>query len=578
MATSSTVGGTSAFVQEKDSLARTVAKDRVFLKDRLVFSSVADRDLVFPKGKSDSIDPVVVYEGYLTKRGTEKIIKRSNRRYCFLLESVFIVAKEWRQDKVQVRQCIPLEHASLHDCEGDDVSGQHKYTGTFKLIAPDFGRDFIFRAHPGRVEKDKWISALRSCFAEVRAPAKKAESKQHGRRGWQHNFASGTVYSYAVEGNLEKLIDLIKLYRGDKKQNEHGGEGQSSSGGGGGQNGRSAEQDEGWNVNAPDEDGATVLHLAVEYEHDRVVDYLLGNRVKGAALGVDVNACDYSLMSPLHYAAMRGNDKLVVELLKNGANYEARDIEDRTPLFSCVASAFSANVHTAAAPSIRQSNDPDAQDEEMDGAAGDTKIEKLIKCGELLLKAGADPDLFDQSGDSILMTASESNCTEAIQLLLSNGASSQLRRDSDRATALHLACARRARELCLPVIESLVRSGGRALLGMKNDKGETALLTVLNSPACLCGSKEGVRAARFLVNHGAVVDKEVHAIAGGLFTSAKGKGRSRGAAKKKSANKNVTIQHAPNVHGLEIQVPPKEKSTPDQSPGAGYTESPRSFA
>ena len=115
-------------------------------------------------------------------------------------------------------------------------------------------------------------------------------------------------------------------------------------------------------------------------------------------------------------------------------------------------------------------------------------------------------------------------------------------------------------------------------LGMKNDKGETALLTVLNSPACLCGSKEGVRAARFLVNHGAVVDKEVHAIAGGLFTSAKGKGRSRGAAKKKSANKNVTIQHAPNVHGLEIQVPPKEKSTPDQSPGAGYTESPRSFA
>ena len=138
MAAVVTVGRTDTLVQNNQSLAR---KDHLFLKNRLVFNNVADRKLVFPRGVLDAIEPVVIYEGHLTKRGTEKIIKRSNTRYCFLLENVFIVAKEWRQEKVQVRQCIPLENVSIHDCEGDDTSGQHKYAGTFKLIAPDFGRD-----------------------------------------------------------------------------------------------------------------------------------------------------------------------------------------------------------------------------------------------------------------------------------------------------------------------------------------------------------------------------------------------------------------------------------------------------
>ena len=115
------------------------------LHNRLVFLKQADRHLVF-EGNGD--EPVVELEGYLTKLGTESFVKRSHSRYCLLLADILLVTNELKNGKVQVRQCVPLENVTVRDCEG---------RSDFMLMAPDYGRDFAFRTHSGRFEKDEWI-------------------------------------------------------------------------------------------------------------------------------------------------------------------------------------------------------------------------------------------------------------------------------------------------------------------------------------------------------------------------------------------------------------------------------------
>ncbi len=78
-------------------------------------------------------------------------------------------------------------------------------------------------------------------------------------------------------------------------------------------------------VNLPEDDGLTPLHLAAENCHTNVVVLLLE---KGAKLGVKGNDDE----TPLHLAAQEGCADVVAILLTKGAEIDARDRQGRTPL------------------------------------------------------------------------------------------------------------------------------------------------------------------------------------------------------------------------------------------------------
>ena len=78
-------------------------------------------------------------------------------------------------------------------------------------------------------------------------------------------------------------------------------------------------------LNLPEDDGLTPLHLAAENCHTNVVVLLLD---KGAKIGVQAKNSD----TPLHLAAQEGCVDVVAILLAKGAEINARDSQGRTPL------------------------------------------------------------------------------------------------------------------------------------------------------------------------------------------------------------------------------------------------------
>ena len=78
-------------------------------------------------------------------------------------------------------------------------------------------------------------------------------------------------------------------------------------------------------VNLPEDDGLTPLHLAAENCHTNVVVLLLN---KGAKIGVQGSDNE----TPLHLAAQEGCTNVVAILLEKGADMNARDKQGRTPL------------------------------------------------------------------------------------------------------------------------------------------------------------------------------------------------------------------------------------------------------
>jgi len=78
-------------------------------------------------------------------------------------------------------------------------------------------------------------------------------------------------------------------------------------------------------LNLPEDDGLTPLHLAAENCHINVVVLLLD---RGAKLGVQGKDNE----TPLHLAAQEGCADVVEILLAKGADINARDKQGRTPL------------------------------------------------------------------------------------------------------------------------------------------------------------------------------------------------------------------------------------------------------
>lgn len=195
--------------------------------------------------------------------------------------------------------------------------------------------------------------------------------------------------------------------------------------------------------------------------------------------------------TPLHIAALRSNDVAVIHaLLRAGADINARDAGGTTPateaagnnhgnaeIFATLVDAGGIWDHTAVHAGAVNSNDalfpmlveagadPNARAGTLRGtpfhmAAADCGTRRGV-CSSLaaripiLVDAGADMQLRDARGDTVLHYAARQNGAEAVEALLSAGMDIDARND-DGATPLHLAA---GAEHGLGAVSTLLQAG-----------------------------------------------------------------------------------------------------------------------
>jgi len=214
--------------------------------------------------------------------------------------------------------------------------------------------------------------------------------------------------------------------------------------------------DEGIDVNARDEDGRTLLHVAADCSQKEVVKLLLDK-------GADVNAETHSRWSvsgltPLHEAAGGGDHAVAELLIDGGAQVDARDSAGRTALHVAV-------------------------------------VNRRYEAAKLLVHRGADVNLRDEDGDSPLYLAVTSGDGSIAQLLIAAGADIKERGPRDQ-TLLHTAV------LSLDAFESGDTVSPLIAAGVDVNASAASGFTALHYAA-----REGyMRAAELLVAHGANVN------------------------------------------------------------------------
>lgn len=192
--------------------------------------------------------------------------------------------------------------------------------------------------------------------------------------------------------------------------------------------------------------GATPLSAAVSRGSERVVSVLVAH-------GVDIDQPLPSGATPLMVACALGNDHLVQVLLVRGASALAQDDLGNTPLHAAAQFAFAADDAAAASRMFDRLLDAGAP---VDAANRDGQTPLLLllgaaiatgtrspnrELGELvarLIHRGADLDLQDRRGVSVLHAAAMHGMRDIAERLLKAGADAR-RRDSLARTAHEVA-------------------------------------------------------------------------------------------------------------------------------------------
>ncbi len=77
----------------------------------------------------------------------------------------------------------------------------------------------------------------------------------------------------------------------------------------------------------PRGDPELVLTTAIYYGHEIMVRFLLAH-------GFDPNLSDVECWTPLHFVAIRDSESILRLLIDNGADIEAQDMNQQTPLMA----------------------------------------------------------------------------------------------------------------------------------------------------------------------------------------------------------------------------------------------------
>ena len=165
-----------------------------------------------------------------------------------------------------------------------------------------------------------------------------------------------------------------------------------------------------------------------------MVDFLL-------AEGADVNARDVDDRTPLQYAAWIENLEVVTSLVEHGADINAKDKRGDTPLHKCFCPASRDSPQVLSFLLSQPGIDVNATEERGRTALHNACFQGLEKVAELLIDAGATVDLADtQNGMTPLhVAARDGRSAEVASLLLRQPGIRIDRRNNDGKTALDLA-------------------------------------------------------------------------------------------------------------------------------------------
>lgn len=153
-------------------------------------------------------------------------------------------------------------------------------------------------------------------------------------------------------------------------------------------------------VNMSDELGRSPLHLAVIHGHLNIVNILI-------KAGAEVNSIDrLKSLTPLHYAAFHNFPKIMLFLLSRGALTDVKDSDGNRPLHFAAANGCRSTVEIL----LNHQAHPDAWNTDWQTPlhlvalagtdrkrffAASEKVDDYIAVAQLLLKAGATPNILD---------------------------------------------------------------------------------------------------------------------------------------------------------------------------------------
>jgi len=129
--------------------------------------------------------------------------------------------------------------------------------------------------------------------------------------------------------------------------------------------------------------------------------------------GADPNVQNFNGETPLHLAALNGNNSMVAFLIENGANVNAKNVEGSSPLHMAISAGHLEVVSYLATHGAFMN----AQDDEGDSPLHYAVREGILEMIQLLIKSGADVDMANEDQESSLDLAKELGEEQIFNLL-----------------------------------------------------------------------------------------------------------------------------------------------------------------
>ncbi len=166
-------------------------------------------------------------------------------------------------------------------------------------------------------------------------------------------------------------------------------------------------------VNAKDNEQYTALHCAADEGQVEAMEILISN-------GADLDVVDEEYMTPLLTVSEQGLDKSAKILLSHGANFRARGKKQMTSLHLAARGGHEGIVSILL--EYASQDDIDSLDEDNWTPLHSACL--LGRCGivDMLLQAGADPNVLNSANDSPLTYASANGSVSIVESLLEAGA------------------------------------------------------------------------------------------------------------------------------------------------------------
>lgn len=152
----------------------------------------------------------------------------------------------------------------------------------------------------------------------------------------------------------------------------------------------------------------------------------------------DANPRDIFGWTPLHYAAVLGDERKVTKLLNNNADPNASDMAEWTPMHYSIESDNKENPESIVSALLRNGADTEIRGRDGIGPLHCAAKQGYAQMIRILIEAGASVDIQDNSRRTPLHWAACTGSVDGIETLLGKGASVGARDDYGR-TPLHLA-------------------------------------------------------------------------------------------------------------------------------------------